>query len=206
MNDAPKKTEIEKPAAEAAKTATDAAAKTAETTVKATAETAKAPAKAAAAATKPATRKTAAKPAAKKSAARKASAKPAARKTAKTAVKKAAAPARAAAKTATKTAAKAEPAIANAAGLTTEISDDFTRFVQSRVEDNLAFIDELQNVSGPADLIKAQQNYLDTAAKAYSEQFSSLNERYQDLFSVSFNPMVASFKDAGAQWRKMMGV
>lgn len=95
---------------------------------------------------------------------------------------------------------------ADSFALTYEIGEELARFVQQRVEDNMAFAADLQGVASPIDLIKLQQSYMDTAAKAYADQFTAINERCQDMVTSSFNPMLDSFKDAGEQWQKMMGV
>lgn len=162
-------------------------------------------------AAKPAAKKAAPKPAAKKPAAPKAAAKAAP----KPAAKKPAAP-KTVAKAAPKPAAKAAPKAAApkpvAKSATTpveigyEISEGFAAFVKDRFETNMAFVSELQGVKSPDEFVELHRTYFDTAAKAYSDQATLFNERCQEMFTASFTPMMSSFKDAGEQWRKAVGV
>lgn len=151
------------------------------------------------AARKPAAKKAAPKPAAKKAAAPKVAAKTAAKPAAK-ATPKAAAP-KAAPKPAAKAAAAATPV-----EIGYEISEGFAAFVKDRFETNMAFVSELQGVKSPDEFVELHRTYFDTAAKAYSDQAALFNERCQEIFTASLTPMMASFKDAGEQWRKAVGV
>ncbi|ANK82420.1 MAG: hypothetical protein TEF_17705 [Rhizobiales bacterium NRL2] len=75
-----------------------------------------------------------------------------------------------------------------------------------RIDDNMDFVNELSQIESPADLIKAQQNYFEDAAKAYSQHLTALNDKYQDMFTRSFEPLMNGFKDQADQWRRFSGV
>lgn len=208
-------TDEKKPEEAAAKTAETATKAAAETVKTAAAETAKAAEKTSATTAATASKTTAA---AKKAAPRKAApkkttaAKPAAKKAAP-ARKAAPAPAKAAASTAKTAASTAKTAKASAdqsataaLALTGEIGETIAEFVRMRMDDNMDFVNELSRIESPTDLIKAQQAYFEDAAKAYTDHFTALNDKYQDMFVKSFEPFMSGFKDQADQWRRLAGV
>jgi chemotaxis protein histidine kinase CheA len=201
MSDAPKK------AAEAAPTKTE--------TPKTETPKAETPAAKTEAAPKPAAAKAAAKPAAKRAAPAKKAApaakKPAARKTAPKPAAKSAAPAKKAAPAASKPRAAAgartpKDGIPAAIELSGEIGDTISRFMQTRLNDNMAFVADLQKADGPVAVVKAQQEYFDAAARAYSDHLKVIGDRYQALMTVSLDPVMGGMKEAGDQWRRMVGL
>jgi len=135
---------------------------------------------------------------------------PAAKKTAPAAKKAAPVATKAApvAKKAAPAAKKAAP-VAKAsidADLPNQIGQDIAAFVQSRMDANVEMVQELGKVSHPGEFFTLQQTWMDKTTRAYTDHFTALNDRYQDMMTTSFDPMVFGMKDASEQLRRMMGV
>lgn len=160
-------------------------------------------AKAAPAVTKAATVAKPKAPAAKKTAPAAKKATPVATKAAP-ATKKAAPVAKKAAPAAKKAAPVAKASID--ADLPNQIGQDIAAFVQSRMDANVEMVQELGKVSHPGEFFTLQQTWMDKTTRAYTDHFTALNDRYQDMMTTSFDPMVFGMKDASEQLRRMMGV